>query len=363
VSTPDQAGSSAWTARRVRASGSSILLALLAIVAVLLGRNVFIAATQPLGWVAAAAATALVLWPLIEWQSQWIPRGIAIVVTLVTGVAVAAGAGVGLFLEIQDQLGQLGEQLPAAAAALEERHGPDSVVAQLEFSVLVQDVVDQTSQRILPEPTIENAVGTVPAYLVSAVLVVFFLVWGRTILDGASRQIADPGRRDRVAAVATAAASRAQRYVVGALGVGVVVAVVVGLVAWWADLPTPLVLGVVVGAASIIPYIGVLFGAVPVLLLSAASQPATTTVLLALALVALQACSTVAMREVVEARTLRVGPAVIVIAALVGSDLYGIGGTLVAVMAGIVAVAAVDALSRGDDLPPQSRTPATTIAP
>jgi predicted PurR-regulated permease PerM len=351
-----------WTARRVRASGSSIALVLLAIVTVVLGRNMFIAATQPLGWVAAAAGVALVLWPLIEWQSRWVPRGAAIAVTLATGAAVAAGAGVGLFLEAQDQLGQLGEQLPAAAAELERRSGDDSVVAQLEFSVLVQDVVDEFTRRILPEPTIEQAVGTVPAFLVSGVLVVFFLVWGRAILDGAARQISDPDRRERVGAVASAAASRAQRYVVGALGLAVVVALLVGLLAWWVGLPTPLVLGVVVGTASLIPFIGVLFGAVPVLLLSAASQSATITVLVALALVAVQVGSTLALHTVVESRTLRVGPAIIVIGALVGSELYGIGGALVAILAGIVLVAVVDAMSRGDGHPPQTRSSASTIS-
>jgi predicted PurR-regulated permease PerM len=98
-----------------------------------------------------------------------------------------------------------------------------------------------------------------------------------------------------------------------------------------------------------------------VLLLSAASQSATITVLVALALVALQVGSTLAMHMVVEPRTLRVGPAIIVIGALVGSDLYGIGGALVAILAGIVLVAVVDVMSRGDGHPRQIRSSATTI--
>jgi hypothetical protein len=42
---------------------------------------------------------------------------------------------------------------------------------------------------------------------------------------------------------------------------------------------------------------------------------------------------------------LRAGPAVIVIAAPVGSDLYGLGGNLVLVVVGIVTVAVVDPLA------------------
>lgn len=344
-----------WRARRIRASGSSILLAFVAIVAVVLARGLFLAASQPIGWVAAAAATALVLSPVIELQARRIPRGIAIIATVLVGVIGVASVGAGLFLEVQDQLGQLREQLPAAAAELEEGAGDDSVLAQLELSTLVQDLVDQTADGIAPDASIEEAVGTVPAYLVSAVLVIFFLVWGGALLDGLERQISDPERRDRISQGAATAAHLTQHYVVAAIALAALVAVVGGAVAWWVGLPTPLVLGVVLGAASLIPYIGVLFGSVPMLLLSAASEAPGTTVALGVALVAMQMAVTAVTRGVIERRTLRVGPAVIVVGAVVGSDLYGIGGALVTVLAGILAVAAIEAWRRDQatGAPPQ----------
>lgn len=336
---PDTEG---WTARRVRASWSSVLLAIAAIVAVLLAQGVFIAASQPIGWVVAAASVALILSPVVEVQARWMPRVVAILATLIFGVALVASVGVALVLEIQDQLGDLQETLPAAAAELEENQGPDGVFRQIGLEGLVQDLVDQSTERIAPDP-IDGAVGTVPAFVVSGVLVVFFLIWGRSMFEGLCQQISDDDRREWFAAWAARTAGLTQRYVVLALVLAAGVTVVGAAVAWFVDLPTPFVLGAVLGGASVVPYVGVLFGATPMLMLSAAFEPATTTLALAAFAIAVQAGVTVVTRTVVEARTLRVGPAVIVIAALIGSDVYGIGGALVAIVAGVLVMAAVHA--------------------
>lgn len=354
-----------WSARRVRASGSSVLLAIATIVGVIVARNVFLAARQPIGWVVAAAVTALVLWPIVERLDRWLPRALGIILTLL----LSAGAVVGLWLavsnEVQGQLAQLRDRLPAAAAELEERGGPDGALAEVEFSELVRDLVDQTSERVAPEPSIEDAAGTAPAFLVSGILVIFFLIWGPKMLRGAHQQISDDERREHVGEVAAEAAHRTQRYVITATGLAIASGVVGGLLAAWAGLPTPLVLGVVIGVASVIPYVGVVFGAIPMLLLAGASQPNGEVIVLGVAAVALQAGCTAVLRRLSARGVLRAGPAVIVVSALVGSDLYGLGGALVLVVVGIFAMAAVEAeTDPGDDGAPSAAEPSTpTPAP
>lgn len=338
-----------WRARSIRASWSSVLLALATLVAVFVARNLFIAASQPIGWVAAAAATAVVISPVIDVQARWIPRALAIVVSLLAAAALTITVGAGVFLEVQDQLGELQERLPAAAERLERRSGPQSVVAQIELASLVDDVVEQVAERVSPEPTIEGAVGTAPAFLVSGVLVIFFLVWGDELFEGLERQISHAERRRLGSQGLQHAIRVTQAYVLAAGTLAFGVAAIGAGLARWVDLPTPLVLGVLLGAASVIPYFGVLFGSVPLLLLSAAFEPGSTTVLLLLAVLVLQAAVS-ALTRATERRTMRVGPAVIVIAALVGSDLYGTGGALVAVVGGMLAVALVDAMAAEDAL-------------
>jgi predicted PurR-regulated permease PerM len=331
-----------WTVRRVRASWSSVLLAIAAVVAVLVARGIFVAASQPIGWVAAAAAVAVVISPVVDLQARWIPRVAAILLTLVVGVALVASVGVASVMEVQDQLGQLRESLPAAAAELEAGQGPDGMFRQLGAESLVQDLVDQMTERVSPSPTVDDAAGTAPAFFVSGVLVIFLLIWGQNLFDGLVRQVSDHDRREWFATWATESLAVAQRYIARSIALAVVVGAIGAGLAWWAGMATPLVLGVVLAVASLIPYVGIVFGAVPMLLLSAGFEPLTVTIVLGLALLALQGAATVVMRRLVEARSLRVGPAIIVIAALIGSDVYGTGGALVAVVAAIVAVALIE---------------------
>lgn len=326
----------------MRASGSSVLLAVATIVGVIVARNVFLAARQPIGWVVAAAVTALVLWPIIDRLDRWVPRALGIILTLL----LSAGAVIGLWFavshELQGQLAQLQERLPAAAAELEQRGGRDGVLTQLRFGSLVDDLVHQTSQHVAPEPTLKDAAGTAPAFLVSGILVVFFLIWGPSMLDGAQKQIRDPELQAHVGDVAARAAWLTQRYVITAGALGIAAGVIGGMLAWWAGLPTPLVLGIVLGVASVIPYVGILFGAIPILLLAVASQSNVEAVAIAVALIGVQAVCTTTLRRLSQRGLLRAGPAVIVVAALVGSDLYGLGGALVMVVVGILAVAVIE---------------------
>lgn len=333
---------SSWSVRRVRASWASVLLALLTIVAVLVARSIFMEASQPIGWVAAAVTVALVIAPLIDFANRWMPRALAIIITLVVGLALVGSVGVAAFVEIQDQLTQLQEELPAAAAELETGQGPDGVFAQIGFESLVQDVVDQTAERIAPTPTVDDATGTVPAFFVSGVLVIFFLIWGPSMFDGLIRQISDEERREWITDWVLSSVGAAQSYIVSALGVALAIGIIGGVLAWWADLPTPFVLGVVLGVSSLVPYIGVLFGGTPFLLLAAGFEPLPVTLVLFVALIGVQALATMVLRRWIEPRSLRVGPAVVAVTALIGSDVYGTGGALVAVVAGIVAVSLID---------------------
>lgn len=346
-----------WTARRVRASGLSVVLALLVIIGVLVARSVFVAASQPIGWVAAAAAVALVITPLVELLDRYVPRAVAIIATLALGITLVVTVGVSLVMETQEQLAELAETLPAAAADIEEDRGPDSVVAEIGLASLVEDLVDQVSGRVAPPP-VDDAVGTLPSFFVSGVLVVFFLVWGPALLAGAERQITDPDRRQRVTDIARTAASHTQGYIVGTVALALLTGLAAGLVAWWADLPTPLVLGALIGGSSVVPYVGVLFGGTPMLLLSAAIAPGTTTALLVVALIALQIGATLGLRLVIEATATRVGPAIIVIALLLGSDAYGIGGALVALVAAVLLASVIDVAGDDEDLTAEPVRPA-----
>ena len=76
----------------VSVSLGSTLLVIGAVVAAVGLANLFVAARRPLAWAAAASVAAWLLSGVIDILGRWVPRGLAVVVT-VLGLALVAGGG------------------------------------------------------------------------------------------------------------------------------------------------------------------------------------------------------------------------------------------------------------------------------
>ena len=128
---------------------------------------------------------------------------------------------------------------------------------------------------------------TVPTYVVTGILMLFLLNYGRRYFEAFVTQFHDD-RRDDIRTVATAGALRGRRYLLIALAHSIANGVLVGLLCWTLDVPAALSLGVVVGAFTILPLIGVLVGGVPAMLLAFGSEGASTGVVVLILLLLLQ---------------------------------------------------------------------------
>jgi predicted PurR-regulated permease PerM len=137
--------------------------------------------------------------------------------------------------------------------------------------------------------------------------------------------------------------ARGRSYVLYGLGK----AAVAGLIGWalcyWQDVPAPIVVGVAVAALSIVPGFGIVVGGGFALLLEAGLGTVEGVVWLGVAFTALQAADIVFVRRVVVPRSLSVGPAVVVIAVIVGFEIYGVGAAMFGAILAIFAIAMLDA--------------------
>lgn len=331
-----------WAVARVRlAVGSALLVAATFVVATVIW-NLLSAAHRTIGWVVASTVVALVLEPVVRTLERHMRRGLAIALTVVATVLVTGAVVAGVFTDLRQQVDRLRDDLPEAATALEQDSGVGEAASDFELRRRVDDFVDQLDQRISQRAAAEGALDTGPAYFVNVVLVMFLLGFGTRVGNAALNQLPDEERRSRYATVVTEAITRGQHYILRSLGLAVVVGTGTGLIAWALDLPAPAVLGVVMGAFAFVPAVGVLLGAVPVLLLSAGFKTGVTTALLAVAFLAVQGASARVMHRYVDSRTVRVGPAVIVIVALIGFDVYGFGGTFYGTALAVFAIAALE---------------------
>src|SRR5690606_29050848 len=91
------------------------------------------------------------------------------------------------------------------------------------------------------------------------------------------------------------------------------------------------VLAMFVAFVAIIPYVGTVVGGLPVVVLALGLDPGSAWAwVLFLAFVAWQLLDAAVLRSRLTRRSIAVGPAVTVIVGMLGIDLYGLGGALVA---------------------------------
>lgn len=314
-------------------------------------RNVFVAAHRPIGWAVASATVAVLLAPVARWTSRYLERGVAVLLTVLALAGFVLAVAVGVFADLRLEVDRLKEALPAAAGRLEDDEGLGDVAQDFRLQERVRSFVDDLDERVSRRSSLEEAAGTAPAYFVNGILVVFFLVWGPRTYAGFLRQFSDEDQRRRCEHVISSAVRRARGYVLAVLAQAVVIGVASAGLLWALGVPTPAVLGVVVGSMSLVPYVGVLFGCVPALLLAAGFRPGAVTAVLVAFFVAVQAASVAVVHQRVHRRTLRVGPAVVVAAAVLGFEVYGLGGALYGTVLVVFAVAALEVATADDGVP------------
>jgi predicted PurR-regulated permease PerM len=319
--------------------GSAFLL-VGAVVAAFLLADVFVAAHRTIGWVVACAVFALLLDPVVDLVQRVMPRWLAVIVVLIGLLAVVGAVAAGLASDLVDSLEELQERAPAAAADLEEQH---DVLADINLAQRVQDFVDEMDNRVRRD-AVSTATATLPAYIVTGVLMLFLLAYGRRYFEGFVAQL-PAKRQDGVRKVGSHAALHGRRYILIALAHSVVNGVIVGLVCWWIGVPAAIALGFAVAALTVIPLIGVLVGGIPAVLVAFGLEDWAGFVVVGV-LVALQVVEAAVVRPVVDARTVRLGPTIAVVVALLGFELYGVGGAIYGVALAVIGLAALDEIGR-----------------
>jgi predicted PurR-regulated permease PerM len=317
-----------------------------AVVVAMFLRNVFVEAHRTVGWVVACSIVALLIDPLVDFVDRLLPRWLSVIVVLLAVVSVVAGVTIGLATDVLDSLDELKASAPEAAARLEENH---QWAADIGLTDRVQSFVDELDERVRQD-AVSQAAETAPTYLVTGILMLFLLGFGRRYFDGFVRQFSEE-RQEVIREVATAAALRGRAYLLVTVALAIVNGVVFGTVCWALDLPAPASLGIAVGVFTILPLIGVLLGGVPALLLAFGLEPWQTGAVVAVTLLALQAFEVGVVRRRVDPRTVRLGPTVPIVVGLLGFELYGIGGAIYGIALAVLVLAGSDALGRirGDD--------------
>ncbi|MEJ7584901.1 MAG: AI-2E family transporter [Acidimicrobiales bacterium] len=298
-----------------------------AIIAAYLLRNLLVAGRRPFAWAVAATVMAAAIEPFVSKLSQSMKRGFALLCVLVPLLVASVLVGRAVYADLDRSTARLQRALPAAAQEIEGSDRFGDIATELNLRQRVQEVADRIDK---PSSSVAGkAAGSGSAWFVCAILTIFALGWGPRFGAGALKQFRDPARRRRVARIVGSAFARSQAYIDAALVQGLLVGGGAWVLFELFSVPAPTPLAVVVGLLSLVPVVGIFVGSLPaVLLLAGLDSFGKAAALFAVVLV-LQVVQVVLFRSITR-RTLYIGPATVVIAYLVGSDVYGVGGAVFA---------------------------------
>jgi len=307
---------------------------------------VFVAAHRPLSWAAAAVAAAVVLDPVVDRLSPYVHRVPAVLLTLLALAAIGVGTTYLVFDEIDNEVEGLKTSAPEDAAAIEDRTDRVGELAR-DFGLTdrVEAVIEGLDERVAGgSDVLRTTAGTAPTYLVGAILTIFFMTYGPRMARSALDQYPDPARRARVAATVGPAIATARTAVLLTVAVAAAVGVAVSLVATTLDLPAPSAIGFVAAVFTLLPHVGLVVGALPLLLLTLGFQTGATAFALAGIVLVLQAADSLVVRPRIARRSLSVGLFVPWVVALIGYAVYGVGAAAYGLLYAVFGLAVLDRL-------------------
>ncbi len=297
-----------------------------------------------------AAVVAYVLEPVVAWlEARGLRRtwGIAVVIS---GIALLVVVIVATIVpEVISQVRRFSERLPGYAQALQERLLPLETFLREKYPDQVQAASEQAlgaARGILPAvmgwmaAAIKGALGgaaNLVVWLVTIVIVPVFayylLVDHREIRDRIEALVPEDGRaqvREKVAAI-----DRVLRaWLKSQLAVAAVLALIYAAGLTLLGVPLGLLIGAVGGLANMVPFMGLVVGLLPAVLLSFLDTGSWVTPLMVVGLFAFgQVLEGMVISPRIVGGGLGMPPALVLLSVLVGGELFGFTGLLLAVPA------------------------------
>jgi predicted PurR-regulated permease PerM len=317
-----------------------------ALVGLVVLRAVFVAAHRPLSWAVACVATAVLLDPIVDRLSRYVRRVPAVLLTFLVLGFVAVGSTYLVFDEIDAAVDRLQAAAPDAAQAIEDRDDRIGELARdFDLQNRIDVAVEALDERVAEgSDVLRSTAGTAPTYLVCGILTIFLMTYGPRLARGALQQQPDVVKRAEIAAVVGPAVQRARSAIVFAVTIGLFVALAVGGLAAALDLPAPSAIGFAAGVASLLPYVGITIGAVPLLLLTLGFRSLTAALVLLVVVLVVQVVDSLLIRPHAARQSVDTGLVVPWAVALLGYAIYGPGAAAFGAMYAVFGLALLDRL-------------------
>ena len=298
-----------------------------------------------------AALVALILNPAVSFlQRSRLPRGLAVLAVYLTFFLALAGIGTLLANPISNQVQVFAHNLPRlteeanktiaeAQSYLDKRGIHLHLVKQGKTALqTIQDKLSKSSSKIASSfgSLLTEAAGAGFDLIVTFVVSVYMLLYGERIGALVRRAMPD-GDGTKADDYPTLVQHALSRYLGGQLLFSLVMGTTAGLALYLfgvlgifpAGRTYAIVFGVFLGIMELVPYVGPILGAIPPILVALLTDPITA-VWVTLLFVGLQQLEGHIVAPQIFGHTLRINPLLVILALLLGEQIYGLIGALLA---------------------------------
>jgi predicted PurR-regulated permease PerM len=298
-----------------------------------------------IGWLVIALFLAAVLNPAVNWlqrRHRFIKRPLAIALTYL-GVVVALLFVVGIFLPLLvDQINGLTKFVTAAAQAPE---GPTEYIKGIakqnglggllttfsdQLAALRKQLGELLRNLFASTGAIAVSIAGVVAALATVLTLTFFLILGSERYVNAGVGLFPEAHRPLVRRLLEQSAGAISGYITGNLAISVICGVVTFVVLLILGMPYAAPLALLVAVLDLIPLVGATLGGALLVVVGLFVEPWKAVVLLVYIVVYQQVEGSV-LQPIVYSKAVQLNGLVILIALLVGGQLLGIPGALLAI--------------------------------
>jgi predicted PurR-regulated permease PerM len=302
-----------------------------------------------LSWIVVAALLAVVLGPVVDLTERrlHLRRSLATLLVFLAVGAAFAGMLTVFIRPLVTEGGQLADKAPAYIEQARSGRGPlGELVKRYNLDQYVarnQARLREAGSRITTPAlgALRSIFSTLIALVSIFVLTFLMVLQGPRLLAAWLAALPEP-RRQRVARVAADCSKAVTGYMTGNLVISVIAGGLTFIVLWILGVPYKGVVALFVGFADLIPLVGATLGAVVAVIVAALHSLPAAIVMIAFFVVYQQAENHL-LQPVIMSRTVALSALTVLVSVLVGVELLGFLGALLAIpIAGVISVISRD---------------------
>lgn len=320
-----------------------------AAIGMVLATLVFLVLVQHLariiGLLVVAAFFAVVLTPAVDFlERRRMRRSLATLIVFVVGFGLMVAMLFAFIRPIVSEVNEFVDNFPAFVEDAKEGRGTiGRLVQRYDIDTYIEENQDrwEESLRNAGAPALEVArsvANGIFAFVTILVLTFLMVLEGPAITAGVLNLFEDRRRRERVRLVAADCAKAVTGYMAGNLLISMIAGLTTFLVLTILGVPFAGVLGLWVAFADLIPLVGATLGAIPTVMVAFLESPVDGIAVLVFYILYQQVENHV-LQPTIMSRTVNMNPLAVLVSVLIGVELYGILGALLAIpVAGVLQV-------------------------